>query len=74
MKSNRADSTLEGFDQPRHFEMAMANAAKSVEESLMANAVAPENGVEGKAEELKVSADVARKEDQPDPVGAGNEI
>ena len=67
------DSSFEGFDQSRDLEMEMANATKSVEESLMANAVAAENGVEGKAEELKVSADVARKEDQTDPVDAGNE-
>ena len=74
MRSARADSSLEGFDGLRDLEMEIANAARSVEGSLMANAVAVENGVEEKAEELKISVDVAPKEDQINPVGAGNEI
>ena len=64
---------LHDLNQSRDLEMEMAAATKSVEEGLMANAVAAENGVEGKAMEQKVSADDARNEELTDPVDAGNE-
>ena len=66
-------SSFDDFDQSRDLDMEMASATKLVEESLVANAVAAENGAEGKATEQKVSADDARNKDLTDPVDAGNE-